>query len=350
MSLPEHMRSGLYKRSLRIMGIAFLIVPISCFISTRHNQFDLDALISPAINLTAYFATFILMALAFHSMLGKNFNRLVYKLSFAAIVIYPLPLWVSIISGREELIDTVMTASYSFLVIIVVLLVASVEINYRRVLKNIENYYSDDVIICVEWIAKSMLLMIGLSVTCIVAPIFFTCSPYVKLIFMVYGVLCYIYIYYGYQKMLFNITERFIEVNITDCISDDGSGSSLHGATKAKIMADLGSSLEVWIAEQRYTQKGITINDVAKAIKSNRTYLSRYINTTYGCSFRSWITALRLEEAKRLLLSNPKHSISEISELIGFASVESFTHIFSRSEGTAPAKWRERNTDNSYKN
>lgn len=88
-----------------------------------------------------------------------------------------------------------MTASYSFLVIIVVLLVASVEINYRRVLKNIENYYSDDVIICVEWIAKSMLLMIGLSVTCIVAPIFFTCSPYVKLIFMVYGVLCYIYIY-----------------------------------------------------------------------------------------------------------------------------------------------------------
>ena len=41
-------------------------------------------------------------------------------------------------------------------------------------------------------------------------------------------------------------------------------------------------------------------------LQTNRTYLSEYIKTTYGASFRDWITGLRIE-----LCETPACAISE---------------------------------------
>ena len=83
---------------------------------------------------------------------------------------------------------------------------------------------------------------------------------------------------------------------------------------------------------------------MAQLLSTNRTYLSQYINTRYGCSFNTWLTQLRLTEAKRLLASSPTLPIDSIAKMTGFASKSHFINSFKASERITPGKWRENNT------
>lgn len=340
-SLPKRVHSSLYKRSLRLMGFAFLIVPISYLLSTPEYRFDLDNYIAPAVNLTTYFATFILMSLAFLTLLGRRFSPTVVAITVAALFLFPLPLWVSLLIGDESLIDTVMTASYSYYVVNLIVLVWVVLYHYRKIMRDAENYYSDDVMICVAWVSKSIVLIIGLSLICAFAPILFACSYWVKFGVLIYGVLSFLHIYYGYYKMLSSMIERFIMVNISDGVNTK-IYEDFDGVIKPEILVKIEQSLNAWIVEKGYTQKGITISDVSKMIGTNRTYLSKYINTTYNQSYKNWITQLRLNEAKIQLLNEKKRPVTDVVEAVGFASVESFTHVFTRMEGMPPVRWREK--------
>lgn len=234
-------------------------------------------------------------------------------------------------------------AACAYFVITVIMLTFSVLRNCRKVIECIDNYYSDDLLICVKWISKSMGLLIGLSVTCMLAPSFSYYPLWLKLIFMLYSMLCYFHIYFGYKKMLVSLIERLgvcnYEISVFSQVEQNIDADEVLSASN---MLSIQTNLEVWIAQKGYQQRGMTITDVAKSIKTNRTYLSKYINSVYRASFRSWITTLRIEEAKRLLLEDSENSINNIAQTIGFASVESFTHIFTRNEGVPPTKWREK--------
>lgn len=75
-------------------------------------------------------------------------------------------------------------------------------------------------------------------------------------------------------------------------------------------------------------------------LQTNRTYLSEYIKTTYGASFRDWITGLRINYAKRLLAQYPRLTVADISERSGFLSPSHFIRLFKENSGCTPVKWR----------
>lgn len=75
-------------------------------------------------------------------------------------------------------------------------------------------------------------------------------------------------------------------------------------------------------------------------LQTNRTYLSEYIKTTYGTSFRDWITGLRINYAKRLLTQCPKLTVTDISERSGFMSPSHFIRLFKEKTGCTPVRWR----------
>ena len=65
--------------------------------------------------------------------------------------------------------------------------------------------------------------------------------------------------------------------------------------------SEMAEKINGWIDAEGYIQSGLTIKKLADMLQTNRTYLSEYIKTTYGASFRDWITGLRINYAKRLL-------------------------------------------------
>lgn len=80
---------------------------------------------------------------------------------------------------------------------------------------------------------------------------------------------------------------------------------------------------------------------VAQQLGTNRTYLSRYINGCYNCNFNAWLTRLRIDEARRLLVASPTLSIEKVSMALGFSSKSQFINSFKAQEGIPPGQWRE---------
>ena len=107
-----------------------------------------------------------------------------------------------------------------------------------------------------------------------------------------------------------------------------------------RLVAGLSSKVDRWIASGAYCHKGITMTHVAEQLGTNRTYLSRYINSYYGCNFNTWLNRLRIDEAKRLLVDSPTLSMEQVSRQLGFTSKSQFMSAFKAQEGFTPGQWR----------
>jgi AraC-like DNA-binding protein len=98
--------------------------------------------------------------------------------------------------------------------------------------------------------------------------------------------------------------------------------------------------LDAWMdAEKPYCNPDFKLMDLRAVLPMNRTYLSHFINNTYGCTFFQYVNRYRIEEAKRLMEQHPEMKMTEVATLSGFSSRNVFSHIFSRETGITPKEW-----------
>ena len=106
---------------------------------------------------------------------------------------------------------------------------------------------------------------------------------------------------------------------------------------------EIAKRLNQWKELKVYLRFHVTIQDLSKEIGINRTYLSNFINETYGENFNNWINGLRINEAKYKILTTSENSLSEIARKVGFADLAHFSKIFKRKEGISPSDWKKQN-------
>lgn len=95
-----------------------------------------------------------------------------------------------------------------------------------------------------------------------------------------------------------------------------------------------------WLEERHYTNPNIIIGTALHQMGITATALNTYIqNNTQASCFRKWLPILRIEEAKRQMLSHPELSIQTIAEDSGFANLANFTKAFKMQEGISPIEW-----------
>lgn len=87
--------------------------------------------------------------------------------------------------------------------------------------------------------------------------------------------------------------------------------------------------------------KNITLADVAYSIGFSESKFSHLFPKEYGISFSKYLMNLKIEEAKKLLLTTPK-SITEIASSLGFYDQSHFTKIFRKFTGYTPKEYREK--------
>ncbi len=86
-------------------------------------------------------------------------------------------------------------------------------------------------------------------------------------------------------------------------------------------------------------QKKLTRTQIAAHMGVANDYLTRIFFSEMGISLWTYLTMIRIEEAKNLLIYSAK-SISDISELCGFSQVSYFNNVFKKSTGTTPGMFR----------
>jgi AraC-like DNA-binding protein len=90
---------------------------------------------------------------------------------------------------------------------------------------------------------------------------------------------------------------------------------------------------------EEHQTEDISLGDVAKAVNTSTFYFCKMFKKVTGINFTDYVTRLRLERAKNLLL-NPNLRISEIAFEVGFQSLTHFNRVFKRILGQSPTDYR----------
>ncbi|PLW98826.1 MAG: hypothetical protein C0594_17895 [Marinilabiliales bacterium] len=96
--------------------------------------------------------------------------------------------------------------------------------------------------------------------------------------------------------------------------------------------------------EQRFRDKNLNLDMLAKDLSTNRQYLSKLINDKLGKNFTQFINEYRVKEARKLLVDveSEKYTIEGISELVGFNSRTTFITAFKLYTGVTPSDFRKK--------
>ena len=91
---------------------------------------------------------------------------------------------------------------------------------------------------------------------------------------------------------------------------------------------------------QEHQGDELSLGQVAKAVNTSTFYFCKMFKRVTGLNFTDYVSRVRIEKAKNLLL-NPNLRISEIAYEVGFQSLTHFNRMFKRILGLSPTEYRE---------
>jgi len=91
--------------------------------------------------------------------------------------------------------------------------------------------------------------------------------------------------------------------------------------------------------DANYTDKNMSLVELADKLGYSSSYLSRFIKQEFGVGFGEFLNKMRITAVKQLLATSMK-PIGDISEALGYTSINSFTRAFKREEGITPTQYR----------
>ena len=90
---------------------------------------------------------------------------------------------------------------------------------------------------------------------------------------------------------------------------------------------------------QNHLAEEISLSVLAEEFHFSTQYVSQLFKNEIGVNFLTYLTNIRMEKAKKLLLSTDL-PIAEVSEQTGYGDYRVFTKVFKKSEGVTPTQYR----------
>lgn len=94
---------------------------------------------------------------------------------------------------------------------------------------------------------------------------------------------------------------------------------------------------------REYANSELTVQTVAHEVGVLPAKITGILQEKRNCSYKQYLNAIRLEEAKRLLLETDR-TITEIAYKVGYRSVTHFNRIFKETMGESPSSFRGKNS------
>ena len=88
-----------------------------------------------------------------------------------------------------------------------------------------------------------------------------------------------------------------------------------------------------------HQSEDISLTDVARAVNTSTFYFCKIFKRMTGINFTKYLSRVRIERAKNLLL-NPNLRVSEIAFEVGFQSLTHFNRVFKKIIGQSPTQYR----------
>lgn len=340
---PEKAIFENYLRSRRIMGMALLLLAanysVHFFFGIRFKNVHAAILM----NLSTYFLCYYLFSSALITLLDRFYitrkrirTHIILWIIFSGLSGVVLLLFPDGIVQKSTLL-----ALAAWLVVYGLVLSRRVIVAYRRAVRIFDDTHADDIGAYIKWLSIFTYWALIFGVGC--GLLTFLPDEYVY-IWILSSIPFYVYLYHCYQNypLFYEQVETAMEDGMISEEEDpcDTKLEQIQKLENPSYRSEMAEKINGWIDAEGYIQSGLTIKKLADMLQTNRTYLSEYIKTTYGASFRDWITGLRINYAKRLLAQYPRLTVADISERSGFLSPSHFIRLFKENSGCTPAKWR----------
>ncbi len=101
----------------------------------------------------------------------------------------------------------------------------------------------------------------------------------------------------------------------------------------------IGKAKEV--LEETYMQDDISLNSVAEMVGMSPSYFSSIFSKESGKTFVEYLTEIRMEKAKELLMCSSMKT-SDIGHSVGYKDSHYFSYIFKKKQGCSPKEYRAR--------
>lgn len=101
------------------------------------------------------------------------------------------------------------------------------------------------------------------------------------------------------------------------------------------------AAIERWRMAGGYSQPDINSTTLAEKLGVPKNKLVAYMTQVEGKTFRIWLSELRIEEAKRMLLEDENFKLEAIAAACGFSHRNYLHNRFKSITGLTPSEWRD---------
>ena len=106
------------------------------------------------------------------------------------------------------------------------------------------------------------------------------------------------------------------------------------------------NSLDQWCMDLGYKDCNVNMLTLSRTLCISKNELSQFFDQCLHSNFRIWLSEIRLNAAKKMMLEYPDYSNDIISAECGFSCRTHLYRIFKTKEGCSPTEWRgSRHTD-----
>lgn len=161
---------------------------------------------------------------------------------------------------------------------------------------------------------------------------FFIYPKLTVVLMLFYGIVIFLIGCWGYKY--------YMALNLSTPVDASTNSSQDSRTTTGEMMKN--EIIELLEKKEIFTQEGLKINDIARLLCTNRTYVSTIINTTMNTTFTDLINDYRVSYAKNILSDQTYLDLplSEVRKMSGFSSDSSFYRIFKQKAGITPLDFK----------
>lgn len=129
--------------------------------------------------------------------------------------------------------------------------------------------------------------------------------------------------------------ENCASQSAADC---DQSAQRLSAERSAFIQA----ALDKWCADMGYKDSSVNMLTLSHSLDINKNELTQFFSQCQNTTFRIWLSEIRFNAAKRMMIEYPDYSNDIISSECGFSSRSYLYRVFKEKEGCTPIAWRDK--------
>ena len=135
---------------------------------------------------------------------------------------------------------------------------------------------------------------------------------------------------------------------LADEITESSDGQDVESADSKETLpsfsqerqAAMKEKLDKWCEELGYKDTTVNMFTLSRSLNISKNELSRYFTSCLNSTFRIWLSEVRFEAAKKMMLDYPDYNNDIISAECGFSSRSYLYRIFKEKEGCSPTVWR----------